>query len=502
MKKHLLPIIILLILALTVSVFMGCAPKTPAAPSGGGTQQSSGGTQQSSGGSASSGGTQQSSGGTQAVPEGKHYVFRVGATSEAWRPEAVIEAAKRLNKQLAAEGNPDTVEVEYEVVEDWNSSFTLWSQENTLPEIVCVKLGMAFKQGMAGNVVECDYVVNDDVYSAKVPQNLREMGMVEGKYWGIILDTETRFVVVNKLALIELGWTEEQIEAWKQEARAGKITTKDLQDLAKQVVDAGICQYGITHRPNSGSDWQQTYVTWNHGVVPMNEKGQHIVNRQNLIDFMTFWRECVQMGITPYNHLTDFNWDMLEGDIWPNGKAFCWYAQIATKSDCTNTGLTGEEFEKNFFSIPNPVTRLGDKPYAGCSPYMFALTTASQKDEKTAEYVRRILDNVLDPDIQLTISLDHSHIAITDECVATPEYSSDAWMQDQAYITPYMGRYSPSSLKADLQDMLADSKDFFAALQEAEVTANDPNARPIETIVDEMIQKCIFNMGEGNYVLE
>ena len=170
---------------------------------------------------------------------------------------------------------------------------------------------------------------------------------------------------------------------------------------------------------------------------------------------MTYWRDCVKMGITPYNHLTDFNWDMLEGDIWPNGKTFCWYAQIATKSDCTNTGLTREEFDKNFFSIPNPVTQLGDKPYAGCSPYMFALTTASQADEKTAEYVRRILDIVLDADIQLTISLDHSHIAITDECVATPEYSSDVWMQDQAYITPYMGRYSPSSRKADLQDMLA-----------------------------------------------
>ena len=491
MKKHVMPIIVLLILALTVSAFLGCSGNQPATPSGDGSQQSSSSSQSSG-----------SSGGSQSAPEGKHYVFRVAATSEAWRPEAVIEAAKRLNTQLAAEGNPDTVEVEYEVVDDWNSSFTLWSQENSLPEIVCVKLGQAFKQGMAGNVVECGYVVNDEVYSTKVPQNLRDMGMVEGKYWGVILDTETRFVVVNKLALLELGWTEEQIEAWKQEARQGNITTKDLQDLAKQVVDAGICEYGITHRPNAGADWQQTYVAWNHGVVPINEKGQHVVNRQNLIDFMTFWRECVQLGITPYNHLTDFNWDMLEGDIWPNGKAFCWYAQIATKSDCTNTGLTGEEFEQNFVSIPNPVPRLGDKPYAGCSPYMFALTTSSQADAKTSEYIRRILDIVLDADIQLTISLDHSHIAITEECAATPEYTSDAWMQDQAYITPYMGRYSPSSLKVDLQDMLADSKDFFAALQEAEVTAQDPNARSIEEIVDEMIQACIFNMGEGNYVLE
>ena len=433
--------------------------------------------------------------------EGQHYVLRVAATDEAWRPEAVIEAAKRLNAQLAEEGNPDTVEVEYEVVEDWNASFTLWAQEDDLPEIVCIKLGNAYKYAQAGYVVDAGYVVNDEVYTAKIPQNLRDMGMVDGTYYGIILDTETRFVTVNKNALIELGWSEDQIEAWKTDARAGKVTAADLQALAKQVVDAGICEYGITHRPNSGSDWQHTYVTWCHGEVPMNEQGQVIVDRQNLIDFMSFWRECVQMGITPYNHLTDFNWDMLEGDIWPNGKAFCWYGQIATKADCTNTGLTAEEFDANFFSIPNPVTELGDTPYAGCSPYMFALTTASQVDEKTAEYVRRILDNVLDTDIQLTISLDHAHIAITEESANSPEYAADAWMQDNNYLTPYMGRYAPSPLKADLQDMLADSKDFFAALQEAEVTALDPDARSIEEIVDELIETVTFNMGEGNYVL-
>jgi len=479
--KKILAILMAVIMVLSM-VACGAKEPTTAAPSAG----------QTTGGEAAN---------TPNEAGGKHYVLRVAATDEAWRPEAVIEAAKRLNAQLAAEGNPDTVEVVYEVVDDWTNSFTLWAQEDDIPEILCSKMGNAYKYAQTGLVVPCDYVVNDEVYTAKVPENLREMGKVGDTYYGIILDTETRFVTVNKNALLGLGWTEDEIEAWKQEARAGKVTAADLQQLAKQVVDAGICEYGITHRPNSGSDWQQTYVTWCHGEVPMNEQGQHIVNRQDLIDFFSFWRECVQMGITPYNSLTDFNWDMLEGDIWPNGKAFCWYSQIATKADCTNNGLTPEEFDANFFSIPNPVTELGDKPYAGCSPYFFVLTKSSQVDEKTAEYVRRILDNVLDTDIQLTISLEHAHIAITEESANSPEYSADVWMQDNNYLTPYMGRYSPSPLKAGLQDMLADSDDFFAALQEAEVQALDPNARSIEEIVDELIEKVIFNMGEGNYVL-
>lgn len=480
MKKF-LAIIMALIMVLSM-VACGAKEPTTAAPSGG----------QTTGGESNT---------TPNEAGGQHYVFRVASDDEAWRPEAVIEAAKRLNAQLAAEGNPDTVEVVYEVVDDWTNAFTLWIQEDDLPEMVLRKLGMIYKYAQADVFVPVDYVVNDEVYTAKVPENLREMGKVGDTYYGIIMDTETRFLTVNKKALIELGWSEEEIEAWKQEARAGKLTTADLQQLAKQVVDAGICEYGITHRPNSGSDWMQTYVSWCHGEVPMNEQGQHIVDRQNLIEFFTFWRECVQMGITPYNGLTDFNWDMLEGDIWPNGKAFCWYSQIATKADCTNTGLTPEEFEENFFSVPNPVTRLGDTPYAGCSPMMVGLTTSSQVDEKTSEYIRRILDNLLDTDIQLTVSLDRAHIAITEESANDPAYLADKWMQDASYITPYMGLYAPSPLKADLQDMLADSKDFFAALQEAEVQALDPNARSIEEIVDELIEKVTFNMGEGNYVL-
>ena len=439
---------------------------------------------------------------TPAEEDGQHYVLRIGATDEAWRPEALIEATNRLNEQLAAEGCKDTVELEWEVVDDFKNAFPLWIQENDLPEIIAHKQTIIYKYAQSGHIVDAGYVVNDEAYSSKVPQNLRDFGLMDGVYYGIICDTETRFVTVYKPALIELGWTEDEIAAWRQDVIDGKFTAKDLQNLAKQIVDAGICEYGITHRPNSGSDWAFTFVTWNGGVVPQNEHGQNVISRQALIDCLTFFRTNVQMGLTPYNLLTDYNWDMLEGDIWPNGKSFCWYGNVATKSDCMSSGgVTSEYFDENYISIPNPVNKLGDVPACGCSPYMWALTSASQENEKVAEYCRRILDNVLDSDLQLKISLEHSHIAITDESAASDAYVADKWMSATTDLVPYFFRYTPSPLKDGLQDMYADTSEFFEAVQEAEVTANDANARSIEEIVDDFIAKVIFNMGEGNYVI-
>lgn len=433
-----------------------------------------------------------------AEEEGKLYAFRIGCSDEAYRAENLIAATEMLNEQLAAEGSKDTVSLEYIVVDDFQSTITLWMQENNLPEFIAQTGGTVSDFYKAGAFVDVSYVVNDEVYSSKVTQNLRDMGKSGDEYSGVILDTECRFVIVYKPALQKLGWTDEQIESWKADARAGKITTKDLQDVAKQVVDAGICEYGITHRPNKGADWRYTFITWNHGEIPVNEQGQVVISRQNIIDFLTYWRENVQLGLTPYNHLTDFNWDMLEGDIWPNGKSFCWYGQIASKGDMMNAGGVSSDYvNENYFSIPLPVSKAGDRPVSGSNPYFYALTTASQADEKTAEYCRRILDNVLDPKLQLNSSLYETHLAITDETIALPEYQADAWMLDAAYLNDYM-YCLPSN---QYLSMYGNSQEMFDAIQMAELQANDPKGTSIEEITDDLIAKITFNMGDGNFVL-
>lgn len=476
--KNRFKILLALLIAAMILFAFGCAAEPPAETS---TNQ-----------------PETSAPGSTTEEEGKHYALRIGCSEESHRAENLISATEMLNEQLKAEGSKDTVSLEYILVDDFESTMTLWMQENNLPEFIAQTSGIISDFSRAGAFADADYVVNGEVYSEKVEQNLRDMGLVDGTYYGIILDTECRFVIVYQPALEQLGWTQEQIEQWKADARVGKVTTKDLQDVAKQVVDAGICEYGITHRPNKGADWRYTFITWNHGEVPVNEQGQVVISRQNIIDYLTYWRENVQLGVTPYNHLTDFNWDILEGDVWPNGKSFCWYGQISTKSDMMSAGgVSSEHVDENYFTIPLPVSRAGDTPVSGSNPYFYALTTASQADAKTAEYCKRILENVLDPQLQLNTSLYKTHLAITQETIDTPEYQADAWMLDAAYLNDYMF----SLPNNEYLSMYGNSQEMYDAIQQAELEANDPKAATVEQITDELIAKITFNMGEGNYVL-
>lgn len=433
---------------------------------------------------------------------GNHYVLRIAASNEAWRPLALIEAANRLNAQLAAEGSNDTVELEWETVNDFKNAFPLWIVEDSLPEIIAHKQSIIYKYAKSGHIVDAGYVVNDEVYTDKVPATIREFGRMNGTIYGIPCDTETRVITVYKPALTQLGWTEEQIQAWRADILAGKVTLDELQTLAKQVVDAGLCEYGFMHRPNSGVDWAFFFITFNGGILPQNEAGQNVVSRRALTDCLSFLRENVQMGITPYNLLTDYNWNMLEGNIYPKGKAFCWYGNVATKFDCMHkSNVTGEYFDENYITAPLPVNTAGDPVVCGSSPYLWALTSASQKDEKIAEYCRRIFDNVLDLDLQLEISLNRAHIAITTETAESEVYQADKWMTAANDYVPLMIKYQVSPLRDDLQDMYTDSDEFFHAVQEAEVKALQEGARPIEEIVEDFLAEVTFKMGEGNYVI-
>lgn len=429
--------------------------------------------------------------------EGENYVIRVACNKETYRAENLMKAAELLNEELKKEGSKDTVSVEYIQMDDYHGSMALWMQENNLPEIV-VNTSI-WKYYQTGAFVDASYVVNDEVYSEKVAQNLRDLAKnADGTYYAVIQDAECRFLIVYKPALVQLGWSEEQIEQWKQDARVGKVTTADLQSVAKQVVDAGICEYGILHRPNKGSDWRFTFITWNHGEIPVNEQGQVVISRQNIVDYLTYWRDNVQLGLTPYNHLTDFNWDMLEGDIWPNGKCFCWYGQVASKSDIMSAGgVTSEYVDENYFSIPLPVSKAGDTPASGSNPTFYGLSTSSQASEKMSEYCRRVLDLVLDPQIQLNSTLNVTHIAITDETSQLPEYQADVWMNDLTYINEYLFALPNNSYL----DMYGNSQEMFDAIQQAELEASVDGAASIDEIVDSLIAKMTFNMGEGNYVL-
>ncbi len=415
--------------------------------------------------------------------------------------EAIVKAGDVLNKQLEAEGSKDRVNVEFMVLDSLVDSFTIFSREGTIPELAVDSINSLRDLVEAGYTIDNAFVVNDEAYQ-EMSQAMRDQAQNyfdHDSYDAVTFDTEFRMVMIYKPALQKLGWSEEQIEQWKQDARAGKITTADLQEVAKQVVDAGICEFGITHRPEKCADNRYFFITFTHGIVPTNEDGQVVIRKNEINDYLTYWRTNVQMGLTPYNFMTDYNADMLYNDILPNGKAFAYYGHIEIKSRMINgAGLEPDYIDETYFSIPAPVSREGDKPACGSNPRGITMTTAVEKDPQLKEYCRRLLDCLLDDDVQLDISLRSGHVAILSKTMDTDEYKADKWMYDTDYVSDYI--FSLPNIKS--LSKYGNSQELYDAYQEAELKALDPKARPIEQIVDEVVELMTFNMEDGTYVVE
>ena len=486
MKKRLQSMIAILLCAILL-LATGC---TTAAPEGQDTQQNT----------TSAGDTGTVTDAAAPSEEGKVYNIRV-AVGKQYCGEGVVKAGDVLNKQLEAEGSKDVVNVEFIVVESLIDSFTVWSRENNLPELAVDSIKGLNDIVGAGYTIDNAFVVNDEAYS-EMPQSLRNQGRNyydQEKYDAVTFDTEFRMVMIYKPALQQLGWTEEQIEQWKQDARAGKVTTADLQNIAKQIVDAGICEFGITHRPEKCADNRFFFVTWAHGIVPTNAEGQVIVRKSEIRDYLNYWRTNVQMGLTPYNFMTDYNADMLYNDILPQGKAFAYYGHIEIKSRMMKgAGVSGEYVDENYFSIPAPVSREGDQPVCGSNPRGITMTTAVESNPQLKEYCRRLMDCLLDDEVQLDLSLRSGHVAILSKTMETEEYKADKWMYDTDYVFDCI--FSLPAINSLLK--YADSQELYNAYQEAELKALDPNARSIDAIVDEVVELMIFNMDDGSYIVE
>lgn len=428
---------------------------------------------------------------------GQVYNIRVAGGS-AYRCETLVAAAELLNQQLAAEGSKDTVTVEWIEVDSMDDSLVIWQQEGNMPEILQNSASLKYYE--AGYTVNAAYVVEDEAHTADLLPGVADMmKYAEGEYYAVPLDTEFRGFMIYKPALVQLGWTEDQITTWINDMRAGKLTLDDFQEVAKQVVEAGICEYGLTHRPNKGADWRYVFVSFAGGEVPINEDGLVTVSTKHVANYLSFFRECVQLGITPYNSLTDFNWDMLEGDIWPNGKSFAWINNISTKGDCMKaSGVTSEYWDENFISMPIPVTNVGETPACGANPHGWMLTTSSQSSEKMAEYVRRLLDCVLNPEYQVALSVESGHVAITKSVLEHPTYAADRWLSDIEWATPYL--FTTTTMNPSLS-LYGHSQELYDALQEAELDALVDGARSIEEIAEECVAKMTFNMDEGTFVI-
>ncbi|MGI6078272.1 MAG: ABC transporter substrate-binding protein [Fastidiosipilaceae bacterium] len=424
--------------------------------------------------------------------DGNTYHIRVACNDEAPRAENIILAAERLNEQLKAEGSSDVVTAEYILVDDKEkaNNLTMWDKTGDMPELVVGNPVDVVRFADAGFIVDNDELMAGEAYQ-KVFPNLRDMGLYNDHYYGVIQDIEARPVWFFKNHLLSLGWTEEDIAAFPDKVLNGEFTQNDLQNLAKEAVDKDICEWGIIHRPTNGAEFRMMAII--NGADSYRD-GKVVIQKDALMNFFTFLRENVEMGLCPPD-ITTYGWDPVEGDMQPNGKTLCWYGGVWNKYDMIVAGgVTPEYVDENFIMTLPPVVNEGDTPVTLSGPHFYMVTTAGAEDPQMREYVDRVLELVLDPDIQMHTTIETSHLAMTQETADYPEYKEDEFLNSATYMVDYAMIQEGNT---DMFDYLYGDETFFAAIQATEMTDE-----PVEDIVDRFIEDVKFKIGEGGYIEE
>lgn len=426
--------------------------------------------------------------------EGKTYVIRVACDKESPRADNVFRAADRLTEQLKAEGSTDVVTAEYILVpDDFENNMAMWDKTGDLPEMLVGNGSKIAKFAVNGFLIDVSDIVEGEVYSAKVEKNVRDMGLVNGTLYGVIQDMEVRPVWIFKPHLVSLGWSEEDIAALPGKVERGEFTQADLQALAKEAVDKGLCQYGIFHRPSNGAEFRNLHIIQGgDGFYPYRD-GKVVSNRQTLLDFFGYLRQNVELGLTPAD-MTTVSWDAIEGDIWPNGKTFCWYGGIWNKDDIMKAANVSSDYiDENYVLILPPVKDAGNTPVTLSNPQFYGLTKQVAVDPQMHEYCKRVLEIILDPDIQMNTTIASSHLAITKETEEYPEYRDNTFLSRESYMLKYA-----FVLPGDVN--VTDgyyAGEFYSAIQAAEMTTD-----PIEDIVDYYLETVTYAIGAENIIFE
>ena len=170
----------------------------------------------------------------------------------------IVKAAEFLNKQFAAAGINKTVKIKV--------------HENTARgyDQDALELMRAFAVDKApdfyvaahewiGAFAEAGYAMDLEAHIAKYPEFysdiipiLWEATKYNNKRYAIPQDSEILMFFYRKDMLRKLGKSDAFVEGLPGRVEKGEFTIWDLSKLAKEVVDKGLAQYGIIHRPNVG----------------------------------------------------------------------------------------------------------------------------------------------------------------------------------------------------------------------------------------------------------
>jgi len=291
-------------------------------------------------------------------------------------PDAVVDAAGRLNERYKKEGKNIRIEFtkDYQTIDwtEYQNNIVFAHKINEAPDFYAISDPSSLMK--AGLLLELTDIVKAN-QSKFVPNAFAPVSQ-DGKIYAFPPDLPVRVIYYDRRALKTIGWSDEQIKALPKKIQSGEFTFEQFIALCKEVVDKGGAKIGLEHRPGKGADFLDVLRAL--GGVYSDEKGTLVFDETGLKRFFQFTYDNANVTkITPQN-LNQMGWTTINKAV-GSGDAFAYYGPIYSCSYvASSVGLDNTQFAQQEEFVMFPKSAYSDKPFVVAAPQYIGISSQTK----------------------------------------------------------------------------------------------------------------------------
>jgi len=393
----------------------------------------------------------------------------------------LLRGVVAANAQLAADGDDRRVEVQIiQDNKDWGdylTEFELASSAGEAPDIIVSGHELIGTWATSGIITDITDQIGDYPEFDDMIPSLWASAELDGKRWGIPQDAEARPLYFRKDLLLELGWTQAEVDSLPADLASGAFTWEDMLDTAEAAVAAGVVDEGNGwwHRPVNGNDF--LYYYYSAGGELLDDSGALIYDQAAAQQVYELVGGAVDRGILSNSLLgtswADWNSTVANGDI-----LFVFGGSWQWNDWAVNYVVEGGEeylFDNLGFG-PIPALAGGtNEPTTLTHPLLYMVSS----DTEDTDLALLVISKATTKELNTEYALASGHLAILQSQANYEPYTSSEFLAEVASLLEYT-TFVPNS-----PFFSAWSEGYFLGISAVESGASTP-ADAVQIVVDQL----------------
>jgi len=407
---------------------------------------------------------------------------RCKATSvEAGRCNNLLQGVVAANAQLEADGDDRRVQVQ--IIQDnadWGdylTEFELASSAGEAPDIIVSGHELIGTWATSGIITDVTDQIGDYPEFDDMIPSLWASTELDGKRWGIPQDAEARPMYYRKDLLLELGWTQAEVDSLPADIASGAFTWEDMIDTAEAAVAAGLVDEGNGwwHRPVNGADF--VYYYYAAGGELLDDSGSVIYDQAAAQQVYELVGGAVDRGVLSDTLLgtswADWNATVANGDI------LFWFGGSWQWSDWAENYVVegGEQYlldNVGFGAIP-ALAGGTNTPISLTHPLLYMVSS----DTEDVDLALLVISKATTKELNTEYAVTSGHLGILQSQVGYEPYESAAFLAEVGSILEFTTFLPNSPFYASW------SEGYFLGLSAVESGQATP-AEAVQIVVDQL----------------